>query len=245
MGPSSYYSTMKIYAPYFITFVSVFCSSVCAQNPTSALPAIIESTDSATNQKPKDNLVIVGYYVEETINMVFGRSVTQYEVSHLSLVATRDLGPNNTRVVTPIYGKPKVKRINEAASLASKIIVDTPSVAIHPIDLDIIAPAEPSKPVPADAVETNEKVVIRGSKTAEMLMKVADRAYFVGDLVTAVKYYEELLRMDVMLDNMYYYRYAQSLKGLDQNQKANEAMLLFESRNTGNNVVKHNKLVRN
>jgi hypothetical protein len=78
-----------------------------------------------------------------------------------------------------------------------------------------------------------------------MLTKVADRAYFDGDLETAAKYYEQLFMITTNLDAMYYYRYAQSLKGINQSGKAEEAMLLFESKNVGNTIAKHNKVARN
>ncbi|MGA9639236.1 tetratricopeptide repeat protein [Flavobacterium sp.] len=43
------------------------------------------------------------YAVEEIINMKFGGTTTRYTVSDLSLINTYDLGPNNIRIITPIY----------------------------------------------------------------------------------------------------------------------------------------------
>lgn len=232
---------MKAYATYFIAMISVFSFQSFGQKNASPIAAL-ENTASKPDPS-KDGLVIVGYYVEETINMTFGKRVTKYEVSKLNMVYTNDLGPNNTRVVTPIYRKPKVRAVE--TGLQSKTVVDTMSVAIKPVKVEVIAPTEPSKYVSIDVVDTYAKVLDKGYKSVEMLMKVADRAYFEGDLATAAKYYEELIAMDATLDDMYYYRYAQSLKGIDQTEKANEAMLLFESKNTGNTVVRHNKLVKN
>lgn len=235
---------MKAYAQYFIAIMFVFSFHTFGQSNdgTSAL-LTTGNTISKPDDTSKNGLVIVAYYVEETINMTFGRRITKYEVSKLEMVNTYDLGPNNTRVVTPIYGKPKVKNVKVA--LEAKTFVDTSATVIKPIKVDVMTVSEPPKYLSIDIVETYAKVLDKGYKSIDMLIKVADRAYFDGDLVTAAKYYEELISMTTDLDAMYYYRYAQSLKGIDEVDRANETMLLFESKNTGNNIIKHNKLVRN
>lgn len=235
---------MKTYEMLFIAIVFNFSFSCFGQSKdTAPKNMIIENATVLTDNSSKENMVIVGYYVEETINMTFGKRVTKYEVSKLDMVYTNDLGPNNTRVVTPIYRKPKVRRADLA--LQSKTYIDSSAIKIQPIKVEVIAPAEDQKYVTIDVVDTYAKVLDKGYKSVEMLTKVADRAYFDGDLATAAKYYEELFVMKTDLDAMYYYRYAESLKGINEIGKANEAMLLFESKNTSNNVVKHNKLVRN
>lgn len=235
---------MKTYEALFIAIVFVFSFSCFGQSKDNALQnMIIENATVRSDNSSKENMVIVGYYVEETINMTFGKRVTKYEVSKLDMVYTNDLGPNNTRVVTPIYRKPKVRRVDMA--LQSKTYMDSSAINIKPIKVELVAPTEDPKYLTIDVVDTYAKVLDKGYKSVEMLTKVADRAYFDGDLATAAKYYEELFVMKTDLDAMYYYRYAESLKGINQMGKANEAMLLFESKNTGNNVVKHNKLVRN
>jgi len=235
---------MKTYEVLFVAILLNFSFSCFGQSKdnASAVTAIENATVRSDNSS-KENLVIVGYYVEETINMTFGKRITKYEVSKLNMVNTYDLGPNNTRVVTPIYRKPKVKRFDVA--LQSKTLVDSSAVKIDPVIVDVIAPTEAPKYLTIDVVDTYSKVLDKGYKSIDMLTKVADRAYFDGDLAKAAKYYEELFILKTDLDAMYYYRYAESLKGINQMGKANEAMLLFESKNIGNNVVKHNKLVRN
>lgn len=235
---------MKTYEALFIAIVFVFSFSCFGQSKDNALQnMIIENATVRSDNSSKENRVIVGYYVEETINMTFGKRVTKYEVSKLDMVYTNDLGPNNTRVVTPIYRKPKVRRVDLV--LQSKTYIDSSAINIKSIKVEVVAPTEDPKYLTIDVVDTYAKVLDKGYKSVEMLTKVADRAYFDGDLATAAKYYEELFIMKTDLDAMYYYRYAESLKGINQMGKANEAMLLFESKNTGNNVVKHNKLVRN
>lgn len=235
---------MKAYVQYFIAIISVFSFTVYGQKTNEvSIPSAVENAASKPDTAAKDDRVIVAYYVEETINMPFGKRVTKYEVSKLNMVYTNDLGPNNTRVVTPIYRKTKVKKVDVALQL--KTFADSSAVKINPVKVEVIAPTETPQYLNIDVVDTYAKVLGKGYKSVEMLTKVADRAYFDGDLATAAKYYEELFVMKADFDAMYYYRYAESLKGINQIEKAEEAMLLFESKNTANNVVKHNKLVKN
>lgn len=237
---------MKVYVQYFIALIFVFSSTVYGQKRSDdPVMSVKDNAAATTNNASKDGLVIVAYYVEETINMPFGKRVTKYEVSKLDMVYTNDLGPNNTRVVTPIYRKPRVKVKTVETNLESKAFVDKSAPIIDPINVEVVAATGTPKYLTIDVVDTYAKVLDKGYKSVEMLTKVADRAYFDGDLVTAAKYYEELFVMKPDLDAMYYYRYAESLKGINQMEKANEAMLLFESKNMGNNVVRHEKLVRN
>ncbi|MCG9792364.1 tetratricopeptide repeat protein [Flavobacterium algicola] len=49
------------------------------------------------------------YRVQEIINDRFGGSKTIYSVSDLSLVSKVDLGPNNQRIITPVYVKERIK----------------------------------------------------------------------------------------------------------------------------------------
>lgn len=183
---------------------------------------------SETDNISKEGLVIAGYYVEETINMAFGKTITKYEVSRLSMVNTCDLGPNNTRVVTPIYRKSKIKTVE--SGLQSKVLVDPVTSTIKPVKVEVVAQAERPQYITVDVVNTYAKVLDKGYKSIDMLTKVADRAYFDGDLVNAAKYYSELFSMSEKLESMYYYRYAQALKGIGQMDKADEMIKLFESK---------------
>lgn len=45
------------------------------------------------------------YHVEEIYDLKFGSHQTVYDVSNPKLIPTYDLGPNNKRIVTPIYDK--------------------------------------------------------------------------------------------------------------------------------------------
>ncbi|SNR24542.1 hypothetical protein [Flavobacterium sp. ov086] len=229
---------MKTFTLLFIEIVCVFSFNCFAQRTNRA--PVIAATGNAHLQPgntPEGNdLVIQSYLVEETVNMAFGQRMVRYEVPKLEMVDTHNLGPNNTRKITPIYGKPKVKRVE--VGLQSKVILDTVTTVIKPVKVDVIAPSQKAKTISINVLNTYEKVIDKGYKSLEMLKKVADRFYFDNDMATAAKYYAQLIEEATDLESVYYYRYALSLKGINEIDKANEMMLLFENKNLANQVAK-------
>lgn len=222
---------MRVYKLFFVimTFVSSFSCFGQGVNQT-LVPLVAESVNSLPANKSTDGRVVDYYHVEEIINMGFGKSVTIYNVSRLEMVDTRDLGANNKRIVTPVYRKVKTNRTR--AGVPPKAIVDTLVAGGNSVKIDdVTILSENGKSVSIDVVSTYVKVLDKGYKSVDMLKKVADRFYFDGNLVKAVKYYSQLFEMDIILDTVYYYRYAQSLKGVNEIDKANEMMKLFESKN--------------
>ena len=202
-----------------------------------ATPELMSETGSS------DDLVVVSYHVEETVNAKFGGHTTTYNVSDLSLVKTYDLGPNNTRVITPIYGKPKVKPANPTvASVPMKMAGATTMNAVPTASVDFAAPAimpveakaaEPEKKAGyanIDIIKTYERILEKGYKSIDMLKRVANSRFFDGDLEIAAKWYTTLFSMTNDLEPVYYYRFAQSLKSVKQIEKSNEMMAIFERR---------------
>lgn len=228
---------MKTYAVTFTTIACVFSFSCFAQRAASNTPVIapIANAHSQTDNKSADDLVLDYYHVEETINMSFGRRVTRYDVSKLDMVNTYDLGPNNTRTITPMYRKSKVKPTE--IGMLSKNIKDT-VITIKPVKVEVIPPAQKAKYLTVDLTKTYKKVIDKGYASADMLKKVADKHYFNGEMTEAAKFYAQLLEMAPNSEASYYYRYAQSLKETGQTEKANEMMILFESKNTKNQIAK-------
>jgi Flp pilus assembly protein TadG len=103
---------MKINKALFIAIACIFSFSCFGQeNSKVSLAAANANTYASIENQTNEDLVVEAYMVEETVNMKFGKNVTKYKVSKLELLKTHDLGPNNTRTITPIYGKAKVKRI--------------------------------------------------------------------------------------------------------------------------------------
>ena len=220
---------MKKYEAILCTLAFVFSLGCFAQrtNHASASPATGKTT-LLTDSLSNDDLVIQSYYVEERINKLFGGRIITYQVSKLDMVDTYDLGPNNTRTVIPNYVKRKPKVAPNA--IEAKTLVASSSVSVEPVKVEITAPAPTtSKYVTVNMVDTYEKVIDKGYKSIDMLKKVADRFYFEGNLSAAAGYYTQLFEEAKDLEVIYYYRYAQSLKAINENEKANTLMKRFKS----------------
>ena len=87
-----------------------------------------------------------------------------------------------------------------------------------------------------DAIKTYERVAEKGYKSADLFQKLGNAYYFNAEFDKAAKWYGELFTMDTAnLEPEYYYRYAQSLRAIDKNDKANEMMELFNQK-SGNDT---------
>jgi outer membrane protein OmpA-like peptidoglycan-associated protein/tetratricopeptide (TPR) repeat protein len=75
-----------------------------------------------------------------------------------------------------------------------------------------------------DAIKTYERIAEKGYKSVEMFKQLGNSYYFNGELDKAAKWYNELFLMTAELENEYYYRYAQSLRSIDNNEKANQIL---------------------
>ena len=206
---------MKKCARFFIGFGSALSFSCFAQ----------QNNQLSSNK----DLAVVSYHVEERINIHFGSNITTYDVPNLDLVSTNDLGPNNSRVVTPKYAKPKAPVIATSKE-KPKSIITTLTNNVKPVNIGTNTPAVKKDYVTIDVVSTYERVLENGYKSVDMIKKVADRHFFDDDLTVAAKWYSELFSTTTELDAVYYYRYAQSLKATNQIEKADEMMKIFESK---------------
>jgi hypothetical protein len=180
-----------------------------------------------------NDLAVVSYHVEERINMNFGGSITTYNVPSLNMVSTKELGENNIRIVTPKYAKVRAKSV--AVTIlkdeAPKALSNTASPITSTNAVAVVIPDRKKESVIIDVVDTYERVMDKGYKSVTMITKVADRHFFDGDLVLAAKWYAELFNAATTeLEAVYYYRYAESLKAINQIQKASEMMKIFESK---------------
>ncbi|MBB4802428.1 outer membrane protein OmpA-like peptidoglycan-associated protein [Flavobacterium nitrogenifigens] len=78
-----------------------------------------------------------------------------------------------------------------------------------------------------DAIKTYEKVAAKGYKSDDMFKKLGNSYYFNSDFANAAKWYGELFAMNSTVEPEYYYRYAQSLKSIGENNKANSLLDQF------------------
>ena len=71
-----------------------------------------------------------------------------------------------------------------------------------------------------DVTKTYEKVAAKGYKSIDLFQKLGNSSYAICNLDKAAKWYGELFAMTYDLEPMYYYRYAESLRFISQNEKA-------------------------
>ena len=78
-----------------------------------------------------------------------------------------------------------------------------------------------------DAIDTYLKVANKGYKSKELFQKLGDSYYFNAKLKEASKWYGELFSLNEQIDPEYYYRYAQTLKAIEDYKKADEYLNKF------------------
>jgi hypothetical protein len=221
---------MKKFALFCTAIGSVFSYSCFAQSNVKTL----------TDASSKNDLAVVSYHVEERINMNFGGSIRTYDVTNLNLITPKDLGKNNIRIITPKYGKINAKAVavetvssggikSTVEAIKSSARVNA-TVATPPKEKVLAAPDVTRDYVNIDIVGTYERILDKGYKSVDMIIKVADKHFFAGDMTLAAKWYTELFNNKTDLEAVYYYRYAQSLLDTGQTAKGNEMMKVFESK---------------
>lgn len=80
-----------------------------------------------------------------------------------------------------------------------------------------------------DAIETYLKVAKKGYKSKELFQKLGDSYYFSAKLKEANTWYTALFDLNESLEPEYYYRYAQTLKSVQDYKKAEEMLAKFYS----------------
>lgn len=78
-----------------------------------------------------------------------------------------------------------------------------------------------------NSIKTYERVADKGYKSAALFQKLGNAYYFNGELPKAAKWYEQLFETGSNFDAEYYYRYAQSLRSIGDNDKANKVLEKF------------------
>lgn len=185
------------------------------------------------------------YLVEERVNSKFGGRVTRYKVSNLSLVNNSFMGVGNSRKVTAVYNKansfvqPVVESYQELATQheAIDLAEANAEVTLPTAEIQVSETIQKEKQeyVYIDLVKTYEGVLEKGYFSVDMLKKVADSRFFKDDLNKAARWYTKLFEMTSDLEPVYYFRFAQALKSISQNEKAQEMMTTYEFKSSISN----------
>ena len=102
------------------------------------------------------------------------------------------------------------------------------SISIHSQkNKDIKADKEYNNFNYVSAIKNYEKLISNGNKSQDLLQNLVNAYYFKADLLNAAKWYEELFIFSQTIDPEYYYRYAQSLKGIKEYSKADSILAKF------------------
>ena len=213
---------MKTYTSFYLAITSVFLFNCFAQNKQ--LKKTINSVKT-----------IKLYHVEERINMTFGGYTTTYTVSDPSLIRTFDLGPNNTRVITPLFEKKrKIDSYTEKDTtvpipIPSAIVaVDTVQQPLQPVNLAVTDTLNRQNGIAyITMIKTYERIAEKGYKSIEMFQKLGNAYYYNSQLDKSAKWYKKLFDMTTDLEPEYYYRYAHSLKAIGEREKADELLGKF------------------
>lgn len=234
---------MKNYILLYIAIVSVFSYNSFAQK--TKVPLTDRKTEEnktiangLSKKKSATVRTVKSYHVEESINMQFGGYVITYNVSDSSLINTYDLGPNNTRTVTVRYVNEvqPSKYIKETIKESPKPITVPPNLTVT--DSSMKAQTDSSTKNNNYAyiyvIKIYERVAEKGYKSIDIFQKLGNAYYYSAELEKAAKWYGKLFEMTTDLEPEYYYRYANSLKAIGQNDKANDMLKKFDQLSANN-----------
>ncbi len=221
---------MKNYTLLFIACMLSF-SSFAQKRNTVPTNKKTEKTPTKSDTISNKGLAVVGYHVDEKINMKFGGGQTTYTVSSIDLVDKNELGPDNTRVVTPKYVKVATKEEVPVINKLPASAIVNPATVIKSVKVNPSVPNGKLVYANIKIIENYERVLEKGYKTEEMLKQAGDYRFFAEGFVTAAKWYSQLFEFcPDELDAVYFYRYAKSLESIGQKDKAKEMMELFQSK---------------
>jgi tetratricopeptide (TPR) repeat protein len=173
------------------------------------------------------NMKVKYYHVEEIVPMKFGGYKTVYDVSNPKLIRTYDLGPNNKRIVTPVFVEGKQ---TQETTLKAETISINENAKLSISD----APKKVDSYAYIDIIKTYERVSEKGYESIDMLKKVGDSYFFNDEFDKAEKCYSKLFSKTSDLEPEYYYRFSIVLKSIGQTDKANEYLNKYNQLSSNN-----------
>jgi outer membrane protein OmpA-like peptidoglycan-associated protein/tetratricopeptide (TPR) repeat protein len=86
-----------------------------------------------------------------------------------------------------------------------------------------------------DAIKTYERMAEKGYKSPEMYKQLGNAYFFNAELDKAAKWYDLLFALPTNIDTEYYYRYAQCLRSIGQNDKATKMLKIYNEKSDSSN----------
>ena len=244
-----------IYLAILVRLISVdtFSQKVSTSHINKKSEVAQKESDTLINVIPTNIRKINSYHITENINQKFGGYITSYTVSNLNLICFYDLGPNNSRIITPHYGEVKQiqirqikqdKNLLKSTNLSDLVQINKNKMEPLRTNITILCIDEVEKDVSAEdkdsnkaienekyiyihLIKTYERIAEKGCKSIEIFQKLGDAYFFDGNYLKAVKWYGELFNMTADLDIGYFERYAYSLRAIGKKEKANEIIKLL------------------
>jgi tetratricopeptide (TPR) repeat protein len=181
-----------------------------------------------TNTTFEPNMKIKYYHVEEITPIKFGGYKTVYNVTNPKLIRTYSLGPNNKRIITPVFMEGYVQE---------KIVLKSDTL-LRMDKPDIISISEAPKKVESyasiDIIKTYERVAEKGYESVDMLKKLANSYFFSDEFEKAEKSYSKLFSKTTDVEPEYYYRYSIALKSVGKTEKSKEYLIKFNELSSNN-----------
>lgn len=84
----------------------------------------------------------------------------------------------------------------------------------------------------ADAIKSYQELIDKGTTDEKIVRRLGNSYYFIGELGDALKWYEQLFRINEIQESEYLYRYAQCLKWVGNYRKADEILAKFNEKST-------------
>ena len=82
----------------------------------------------------------------------------------------------------------------------------------------------------ADAIKSYEELIDKGTTDEKILRRLGNSYYFIGELRDALKWYDQLFRINEAQESEYLYRYAQCFKSVGNYRKADEILAKFNEK---------------
>lgn len=94
----------------------------------------------------------------------------------------------------------------------------------------------------ADAIKGYEELIYKGTTDEKILRRLGNSYYFIGELRDALKWYDQLFKVNKVQEPEYLYRYAQCFKSVGNYHRADEVLAKFNEKATSE---KRADLIRN